>query len=78
MEKTSYLQTEYKYLAPSAALLTPLPPMTIQMLKDGESMTYNYQFYKSAAKTCEARFNALTTWHKKAAKMQTIEAAVVK
>jgi hypothetical protein len=65
-------------MAPSAGLLKPLPPMTIQLLKDGESMSYNYQYYKSRAKTCEASYDALIDWHKKAAEAYPVEAAVVK
>lgn len=78
MAPKTYLQTEYKYEAPSAGLLQPLPPLTIQLLRNGESMSYNYQYYKSRASTCEASYNALIDWHERAAKAHATEAAVVK
>lgn len=76
METTSYTKTEFVYVSPGATLLAPLAPIPILYLGDGETMSRNYQTYKTNAATCEARFNALTDWHEKAAK--TYRTAVVK
>jgi hypothetical protein len=76
VEKTTYTKTEYLYVAPGATLLAPLSPTPILLLGNGETLSRNYQIYKSNAESCEARFNELVNWHKKAAKKYP--AAVVK
>lgn len=67
MERTTYTKTEYIYIAPGANLLAPIVLQPVLVLGNGEDLSRNYQIHKSNSQSCEARFNELLNWHKKAA-----------